>query len=321
MHEPMHGFVGTLIYLTILTTPLPEPLAATTQTERITLQEEVLAEKHYQTHLAISGGTSALVLTLASLAWWKDVGFRGFTFKESGGFQRWTYAGGSDKLGHFYANYIGVKALHSLYQSAGLSHHRALQLATMMTAFLANTVEIIDGFTPHRFEYGDVIGNLLGLATANLFIRYPKLDEAVGFRISYLPSTYFYQREKNPIKVANDYSGQTYFADIKWKGFLEALGHTPGFTRYFLSGIHYSTLHYRPKVAALPKERQLGFHLGLALHEILAGESNGAWLKGFTKFTKYFALPFLQIGVHRDLNSKQWAINFGLANRFNMPLN
>ena len=87
--------------------------------------------------------------------------------------------------------------------------------------------------------------DLLGLTTANLFIRYPKLDEAIGFRISYLPSNYFYKREKSPIKIANDYSGQTYFADIKWKGFLEALGRPPGFARYLLSGVHFSTLHYR----------------------------------------------------------------------------
>ena len=57
-----------------------------------------------------------VVVVIGTFAWWRDEGYQGWSLRETGFFGRHTYAGGSDKAGHIYTPYLGVRILGQTYE-------------------------------------------------------------------------------------------------------------------------------------------------------------------------------------------------------------
>ena len=271
-------------------------------------------------------GIGALALGAGAVAWWRAYRFDGFGLKNTGSFGRTTYAGGGDKAGHFVSNYIALHAMTSIYEGLGARRERAVLYAAVFTGLIAQGVEIIDGFVPvHRFEYGDVIANIVGLGLGIGTEIVPDLDRVIGARIGYWPSADFLanQRKRTAVdtylKLINDYSGQTVFVDLKLKGALELAGVSPGPARYVLAGINWSTAKYAPKGPEEERQRNLGVHVGVALPEVIDELELGAAGRVLSGFLRYYAPPFATVSIARDLNHDRWLWSFGLASRLNIP--
>jgi hypothetical protein len=295
-------------------------------TKELSVQTSTSSKKTTAYAVGITGVSFCSLLVAGSFAWWKDAGFTGhLELYDSGGFGRSTYAGGSDKAGHVYSCYVGVRAMKYFYEMAGLDERSALWLSTAFVALTGTTVELIDGFTPFKFEYGDVIADLTGVATAFVFESFPAANELFGLRISYIPTTELIHSIKNNykttyIKTINDYSGMMFYADFKPAG-LEKIWNIPvGFMRYLMLGITYNTYGYAPSKER--KERDLGFYIGLNLSELLFSGfgKNTSIVNGIARLTCYYAVPYTNVVVNRDLNNNQTEINAGAANRFEKKL-
>jgi hypothetical protein len=271
----------------------------------------------------VSGVSSAIVaglLAWATQAWWED-GLEPFSFRETGAFGHETYAGGADKVGHAYANYMMTHVGAALYRSLGMSPTRAAIYAAAGTFLVANWFELIDGFTKFGFEYGDVIANTFGAGLGLLTQIFPEVDETVGFRIGYVPSRDFLDNDKSVLKWINDYSGMAFFGDLKLRGVFHAFGEDPGFARFVLCGVVYSTGDYSPIRRDAEKHRALGFHVGLDFAEVIRWMADGDdGMIDVGDLFDYYAVPFLSVAVMRDLDDGEWFINFGVANRLQIGL-
>src|SRR5687767_12359310 len=72
----------------------------------------------------VSAGCVAVLLAWGTQAWWQD-GLQPFRFRDGGGFGRDAYAGGADKIGHAYSNYMLTHFGAALYRALGMSPKRA----------------------------------------------------------------------------------------------------------------------------------------------------------------------------------------------------
>ena len=92
---------------------------------------------------------------------------------------------------------------------------------------------------------------------------------------------------------------------------------SPGWGKFLLMGVNWGTSNYRPRIPDDPPERRnLGFHLGLSLPELIASMTPGPRLETAGEVLGYFALPFLNLNVSQDLNTGRWYVSAGIGNRF-----
>ncbi|UCD83938.1 MAG: DUF2279 domain-containing protein [Deltaproteobacteria bacterium] len=286
-----------------------------------TTKEESTSTRRTLLAGSISAGILGTLLTIGTFSWWKDTGYTGWGWKDTGFFGADTYAGGSDKAGHIYACYAAAKGTKQIYEWLGVSPRGALALSTGFTFFMSNIVEVIDGFTPHDFEWADVVTNVTGLSFFYAGEKFPALDALFGLRIGYTPTPEFVKDKKNYIKLINDYSGMIFFVDFKPAGLKEAFGISPGPARYFILGITYGTYGYSPTGPI--ERRNLGFYTGLNIPEVLAaifGPDSHKCIRATSTFGKYYAYPFTSVSLNRDLNHETTAVNFGVANRWQITI-
>jgi hypothetical protein len=295
-----------------------ESAAADSQTPPVT------AASSANTFLMVSAATAAMCtvsLVAGTFAWWKDKGYTPLHLKDEGFFGPRTYAGGSDKAGHFYANWGSIRVMRSLYSYLGVRAPNDLWLATAFIIVLGTAVEMVDGFTPYGFAYGDVIANVSGALAAVLAEKFPVVDALVGFRISYVPTQHWVRYDKNYIRTVNDYTGMIFYADLKLSGVEEAFGTDPGPARYLSFGVTWNTYGYSPRDKDY-SQRNLGVHVGLNVSELLLGsfDKGTPGVEGLARTSRYVAWPYTNLIFVRDLNNQDNTLNFGVANRSEIRL-
>ena len=174
-------------------------------------------------------GVYAVFGTYAYFAWFRHAHQVPFfvvdDWREENPFALHSYAGGADKFGHAWFNYILTRGTTELLAKGGWS-----RLGSSLVAFgLAETAftisEIKDGFI-WGFEVGDAAANVTGAALAVLLENSPALDRLFDFRLAYFPSAdyrylvrnnSFFQRGEG-IDFTQDYSGQSYLLALHLRG-------------------------------------------------------------------------------------------------------
>lgn len=203
-------------------------------------------------NMALILGHSVAIGWYGKTHWWKD-GFTGdFRSVNEGWFGQHTYAGGADKLGHFYMNYAGTRLFARAFASAGNTPEQALVLAATMILGTMSAVEVVDAYSKRwRFSKEDAVVNALGAGTAILFEKYPALDRLVDLRFHYRRSA----AGGDSFDPFGDFSGQTYVVALKASG-VDALRER-GLLRYLEFGLGYATRNYEDKrpVAGRPARR------------------------------------------------------------------
>jgi hypothetical protein len=269
----------------------------------------------------IAGSSLAIVGAVGAWGWgaWWNEGFHRFHLLDTGFFERDTYAGGSDKLGHMYVTYICTLWVTRLYEALGMDHRGALWLSAGAVTLVANGIELADGFTEFGFEYSDVVFNTLGIAAAFAAELSPEFHSMFGMRLGYVPSTDFLRNDKTFIKWINDYTGMLFFIDLKLKGLHETFQVGPEWLKYFLTGIVWGTDQYSPVRVHEDRRRSFGVHVGISLPELLREVYPAdPGVEKFAVFFDYYALPFLSVIVMSDLNTGEWMLNFGVSNRLEL---
>jgi hypothetical protein len=252
--------------------------------------------------LFASGVFSASLLTGGAFAWWLNRPTQAFSFGPVTFFTQDGYAGSSDIMGHMWSNYFLTRVMTNVYKFTGVSDKNAIFLAGLINFILFTTVEIYDGFTPHRFEVQDFIFNNIGMGLGLLAEIYPEFDEQFRMRAAYYPSKAFVEKgARNKVDFVNDYDGWAFYAD-----------YIPPFFRYLYTGINWSTVGYSPSNDV--KERFLGIHTGVNLSEFIHvfGWSDNIVAKVFMEIDKYFVLPFTVVEYKYGLNSGDARLALGM---------
>ncbi|HVR20707.1 MAG TPA: DUF2279 domain-containing protein [Polyangiaceae bacterium] len=201
--------------------------------------------------VAIVGGIYGTAWVWVSAAWWsRKSDSNGFVFHDEGAFAIDTYAGGTDKLGHYYAAYLMNRGFAGIFEWGGFPRKGSIITATVMTTTFLTAVEFKDAYhLKYGFSWGDIVSNSSGQLTALALMLVPPLDRAISVKIMYQPSGDFFHAlsTDGPLNTPEDYSGQTYllayhFASlpvVNRERSLRAL-------RYVDFSIGYGTLGYKP---------------------------------------------------------------------------
>jgi hypothetical protein len=157
------------------------------------------------------GGVYAGLTVWAYFAWYHNKP-KNLYFKTNGDglFGVNTYAGGSDKLGHFWSNHMVSRGTSELLIAGGWKPLPASVIASGLSAAFFTFVEVKDGYY-YEFSTGDLVADVGGAALSVLMINRPEIDRLFDFRVDYLPtSEYLDGFGDGDVNFAEDYSGQTY---------------------------------------------------------------------------------------------------------------
>lgn len=260
------------------------------------------------TGLAI--GVPSLTLAVGTLNWWRlkadNVAADNFKWRDRGWFGENTYAGGHDKLGHFYSNYVAQYMTTALYAAAGFEPVESLWIGAGVVFLTSNLVEIIDGLTEYGFEYGDTVANVLGQLFAMASIHYD-LDRYVQMRIGWVPSRNYFQPKVKQYQFLEDYDGQRFYLVANTAGILDAMATRLGPLRYVMPGFYYESRGYRPKTAD-PELRERNFGGVLAFDSAALLRDTwpaSTWARATAMFAQFFQ-PNLVVGYGYDFNRKRW---------------
>jgi hypothetical protein len=201
--------------------------------------------------VAIVGGVYGTAWTWVSAAWWtRKNASKGFVFLDEGAFGLDTYAGGSDKLGHYYANYLMNRGFAGILEWGGFSRTASIVSSTLLTTAFFSAVEVKDAYhLNYGFSAGDVIANLSGQGTALALMLSPSLDEAISVKLQYFPSSDFFHAlsTDGPLNTPEDYTGQTFMLSYHLAS-LPMVKQEPSLRllRYVDLSLGYGSRNYKP---------------------------------------------------------------------------
>lgn len=214
-------------------------------------------------------GAYATVGGFLYYAWYRDRSPHEFALRDEGWFGEDTYAGGADKLGHLFGNYLLMRSTYNVLRSGDFDSRTASYIAAGATTAMFALVEVKDGYHL-AYSLNDQLMNLSGVAVGLALTQWPALDRAVDLRLSYFPSPTYRERLRDgDLDFVEDYSGMRFLLALHWpalmprglatdKGVLRTLG-------IFDLVVGYQTRHFFPAPSP-PRRKSRELFIGVALN-------------------------------------------------------
>ncbi|WP_428268767.1 DUF2279 domain-containing protein [Haliangium sp.] len=303
------------------TQPTPEPALASA--DELPIAQIDTEEPYLTTGKMVSagvlGGINAAIYAWTYFAWYRPrQKYDNLVFLNEGWFGPDTYAGGADKLGHFFANYAFVRGSVAVLEAGGWDRRVATIASSAATLAFFTVIEIKDGY--HQgfgFSFQDMTANVTGVALGALMTEWPALDRAIDVRIQYFPTRAFIRqlRDNGVVNAAEDYSGQAFMLAYHL-GSIEPLRESRymGWTRYFDVVAGYQARNYKPEPTepGFPRQQELFFGITLDMQAVLGAwseslrPSSPGWsgaVRTGADFFEYFQIPYTTlkvVGLDRD---------------------
>ncbi len=241
-------------------------------------------EKLAITNVAVASG----VLLWGFTQW--GYGEEDFHFNKEGWFQKDTSNGGTDKLGHFYTNYLMTQVLASIYNDWGYDRDNAALYAALTAGLLSGIlIELGDGFSAHGFSKEDFITNILGAAVGYYWYINPSLAEKIDFRVEYAISL----NSDNVTDFTTDYEHMKFLLAIKAEGFEMFQNNV---MKYLELHIGYYTRDFNHDTMPLEgRKRYLYAGIGLNLSKLLR-----PYMGEYSKAFNYFQVPYTYLPVEKQ---------------------
>lgn len=228
---------------------------------------DIDADQLRRRNLALITGSSLSVGLYGWRKWWRDGFTSDFKSRDEHWFGRNTYAGGADKLGHFFMTYAGTRLMTKAFNWAGNDPAASLNMAAWLSLGIFTGIEVLDGYSKKwSSSKEDALINVAGVAAGVLLESRPALDKLIDLRILYQPS----RENGRRFEPFGDNAGQTYLLVAKASG-VDALRHHP-VLRYLEVAVGYRARGYSD-VGGRPVEigtRSLYAGISLNVSEVLA---------------------------------------------------
>ena len=205
-----------------------------------------------------------------------------FHIDNEGWFERETSNGGSDKLGHFYTNYLITRLLSDVYADWGYNKNDAALYASVSSLALSSLlIEVGDGYSEHGFSKEDLLADALGIGTGYLLATHPNLAKKIDFRVEYAPSI----NSENVTDFTTDYEHMKHLAVLKADGF-EIFDNS--YLEYLELHFGYYSRNFNHDTLPLEgRERTLYVGLGLNLSKLLT-----PYIDSYGKIFNYYQVPY-----------------------------
>lgn len=180
-------------------------------------------------------------------AWYRK-GSEDFHIESGSGLGVNTYAGGADKFGHFWSNYVLTRGTTAVLVAGGWPRLPSSAVSFGLTELAFLLIEIQDGISPYGFDPKDMAANLLGGGFGVLMSNVPAVDRLIDFRLEYWPSKRYRSNvwKTGDLDGAQDYTGQSYILALH----LGALPRTDGeymyWTKFVDLAVGFEGKHYYP---------------------------------------------------------------------------
>ena len=273
------------------------PMDAPARLERLEQPETAIPRSAFLERHRVLFSTLLLSTAIVAVIANSLVGYEknhSFEVHPEGFFGKNTTNGGADKAAHFADYFIVASLFEDVYRMLGYSENAAIMWGHGLAVATGLANEVSDGFTRHGFSWEDLLMDAGG-ATAASVLSLTHTRDLFGFRTSHLPD--------------ETYTKDVYSADFKLSGLGRRLGVNLGPLRWLLLSITYGTKGYRIS-PPIPKERQLGFEIGLNLQQILfdVGVKRDTWW-GYPLHlvADNIRFPFTAVGFRVDLNTGKWS--------------
>ncbi len=266
------------------------------------------------TVLAIYGGIG----TWSYFAWYSKQTHGPFHVENEGWFGPETYAGGTDKLGRAFSNYVMSRWTAQLLQETGMKKLPSALLANTLTLMFFTGIELKDGFHKgYGFSWGDMIANVAGNVLATVMIEFPKVDEMFDYRLEYFPSAAYRKKsaEGDP-NVGEDYSGMHYglwYHLSSNRAVTENTNPLIRMMKYLDVGLGYHTENFKPEPTdpTTKQKQQVFFGITADLQKVAddlffhGGQKQTAGRTATQAFTEFFTLPFTAAHIGPSFESDQ----------------
>ncbi len=244
--------------------------------------------------LAITNVAVASSVLLWGFTQW-GYGEEDFHFDKEGWFKNDTSNGGTDKLGHFYTNYLVTRILASIYNDWGYDRSDAALYAALTAGFLSGIfIEIGDGFSAHGFSQEDFIADILGAVIGYYWYINPSLAEKIDFRVEYALSF----NSNNVTDFTTDYERMKFLLAIKAEGF-EMFQNN--FMKYLELHIGYYSRDFNHDTMPLEgRKRYLYAGVGLNLSRLLR-----PYVGKYSKVFNYLQIPYSYLPIEKRFEGYQ----------------
>jgi len=234
-------------------------------------------EKLTLTNIGIATG----VLTWGFTQW--GYGEEKYHWDNEGWFEKTTSNGGSDKLGHFYTNYLMARVMSPIYKDWGYSKQESALYGSLTSIMLSGIlIEIGDGYSEHGFSTQDFVADALGATTGYILNTNPSLAKKIDFRFEYNP--FRDTGTKNQTDFTTDYERMKHLMAIKGEGF-ELFEDTP--MEYLELHIGYYSRSFNHDSLPLEgRERNIYIGLGVNLSKLFR-----PYMGRYSTFFNYVQTP------------------------------
>lgn len=221
--------------------------------------------------LGMIAGLYGVVYTWTYFAWYKNrATTEDIVWNSEGLFGPDTYAGGSDKLGHMWGNYIVSRWTANVLATGGWEPLPRALIATTSTMAFFTMIELKDGY--HKgfgFSWWDMAFNTAGNLVAAAMILEPRLDEMFDFKLYYLPTRAYLRSltQRGVVDAGEDYSGQKFTIDYHLTS-IDAVKRNPWlqWLRFVDVSLGYQSKNYLPKPRSKNTDRLQEVSLGVAFN-------------------------------------------------------
>jgi hypothetical protein len=227
---------------------------------------------------------------------------------DEGWFGRGTYAGGADKLGHMYTDFVLGRGFYKIYRAHNYSKADAIKYAFAAGVTTRTIMEVADGFTTFEFSAGDLTFNLLGAASNALLLLDDDIAETFYLSWSYMPSNEVYSGYHDPFDFSTDYSGMVFGLNADTAGVRKLLGaHEKSAWDDTFFGFNYYTRNFRQPDDS-KRERFVGASLGFTLDRFI---TPGHWSRPVLKYVKLpYTFAGLAYSIDRTNVEAKWGLNY-----------
>lgn len=250
------------------------------------------------------GAVYGVVGTYAWFAWFNGAHQKPFSWEtpdwaHENPFSLTDYAGGADKWGHGWANYVMVRGTTELLAAGGWRKLPSSLVAAGIAETLFAMQETKDGYI-WGFEVGDMAMDVAGAAFAVAMENVPELDRMLDFRMSWWPSPDFRKLWRahpwsrgDGVDFTQDYSGMTFQLALH----LEPLAGTADelwWTPYVDVVAGFETRGYAPAPMPRTYAPYQDYYLGVGINVqgIIDRFATGKLRSVGHGFTEVWALPY-----------------------------
>jgi len=220
-----------------------------------------------------------------------DYGTEDLHTGSEGWFGKETSNGGSDKLGHFYTNYLMTRLLAPFYEDWGYSKEDAALYSALTAAFQSIIImEVGDATSPeHGFSNEDFIMDVIGSVAGYYWHRYPSVAKKIDFRVEYLPDFNDLQSD-----FTTDYEHMKHLLAVKAEGF-EVFENS--WAEYFELHVGYYTrnFHHNSVFPIEDRERYMYAGIGVNLSRLLRPA-----IGGYSSIFNYYQVPYTYISYDKE---------------------